>query len=866
MHTSAGTSPRARRATAVVSASNAATLLSTVSVFTDDLERLVKAHAEIDKAFRDQTQAAVTEIRRRLGRDELWVAVVGEFKAGKSTFLNALLGAPLLGTAKAEYTGVNTVLRYGAECDYAYETERGKVVRFADEVPDQRARLQKEIASAERQCDDVRKSLSAAELRVQTCERELSNARATAAAQEAGVAVHRDTTERMRLARMHREAEAETAAMAESSSAALVPGFLRADARWWAVWIWFLRFVAGWIWRREFAAWRSAVATSERALSNHREVCAQLESTTAAATAAENELGHARWGVHAAETVLGDARRTVQNLQNSRRSTEDALARARRELETHTRERLARFRENIRSVAAIDRRGDAVRSLTVWYPSPLLQTGLVLLDTPGVNTPQKKFEARAWEAIERDADACVLLTPVSQALSLETRKALKRMRDYVPHIALAITKVDKATQDVFSDDPDEVRAQVEEVLRGAVQGYAREMGRTERDVFWIATAAERAVPETPAFSDRESREFAAAIESLTRALASERAAVLGVRAAKLGAVAVQHLREEVERVERVYAERIEKLESERLPDPNAEAERLSKGYRATLRDRLKEVETSRAVAIDGVGAQWMLDIEAAIQGRREKKTLEQFASGKLEKRIEELRNRLNQQLSEYLADASAVTRAVATNALEEVHQRYRIVARTSKVSVPAQAVEIDASKLLDGARVSVSNVLAGHSDENLYAAGGGATAGAVIGTFLLPGIGTVIGGVLGGIAGSLFGPSLDDLKAKLIANCRGVVENALTQAKEQLATAAKRVRADGKRTINDALSLEVSRFAQWIESVLRDEERLIEGERKKLQDLLERAQRLEASGGEMTRLSAAIAKESALMARSPQPS
>ncbi len=866
MHTSPETSPRTRRATAVVSASNAATLLSTVSFFADDLERLVKAHAEIDKAFRDQTRAAVAEIRRRLGRDELWVAVVGEFKAGKSTFLNALLGAPLLGTAKAEYTGVNTVLRHGAECDYAYETEAGKVIRFVDEVPDQRPLLQKEIMRADRHCGDVQKSLSMAERRVETCGRELLSARDAAAAKEAAYAVRRDATEHVRLARRYREADAQTAAIAAASSAALVPGFLRADARWWAVWTWLLRFAIGWIWRKEFIAWRSALAARERALSSHCEVCAQLESTTAAATAAENELGYARWDALTAESALEEARRTVQSLEDSRNSTQDALARLRRELEAHTRERLARFRENIRSVAAIDRRGDAVRSLTVWYPSPLLQTGLVLLDTPGVNTPQKKFEARAWEAIEREADACVLLTPVSQALSLETRKALKRMRDYVPHIALAITKVDKAAQDVFTDDPDEVRAQVEEVLRGAVQGYAREMGRTERDVFWIATAAERAVPETPAFSEREGREFAEAIERLTSALASERAAVLGVRAAKLGAVAVQHLREEVERVERVYAERIEKLESERLPDPNAEAERLSKGYRAALRDRLKEVEASHTEAIDGVGARWTLDIEAAIQGRGERKTLEQFASGTLEKKIEELRNRLNQQLSEYLADASAETRAVATSALEEVHQRYRIVARTSKVSVPAQTVEIDASRLLDGARMGVSNVLSGHSDENLYAAGGGATAGAVIGTFLLPGIGTVIGGVLGGIAGSLFGPSLDDLKAKLIANCRGVMENALTQAKEQLAAAAKRARADGKRAINDALSLEVSRFAQWIESILRDEERRIDGEREKLQDLLERAQRLEASGGEMTRLSATIAKESALMARSPQPS
>ncbi|WP_028325900.1 glycine zipper domain-containing protein [Desulfatirhabdium butyrativorans] len=44
----------------------------------------------------------------------------------------------------------------------------------------------------------------------------------------------------------------------------------------------------------------------------------------------------------------------------------------------------------------------------------------------------------------------------------------------------------------------------------------------------------------------------------------------------------------------------------------------------------------------------------------------------------------------------------------------------------------------------------------------GAGAGAIIGSFILPGIGTVIGAAFGGWVGSLFGPTLDEMKVDAI--------------------------------------------------------------------------------------------------------
>jgi GTP-binding protein EngB required for normal cell division len=54
-------------------------------------------------------------LRERLINERLQLAVLGQFKRGKSTFLNALLGAPLLPTGVVPLTAVATFIRWGPE-------------------------------------------------------------------------------------------------------------------------------------------------------------------------------------------------------------------------------------------------------------------------------------------------------------------------------------------------------------------------------------------------------------------------------------------------------------------------------------------------------------------------------------------------------------------------------------------------------------------------------------------------------------------------------------------------------------------------------------------------------------------------------
>jgi len=59
--------------------------------------------------------AALAEIRSRLAAGRFHLAVLGQFKRGKSTLINALLGQPLLPTAVLPATGIPTYLSYGKD-------------------------------------------------------------------------------------------------------------------------------------------------------------------------------------------------------------------------------------------------------------------------------------------------------------------------------------------------------------------------------------------------------------------------------------------------------------------------------------------------------------------------------------------------------------------------------------------------------------------------------------------------------------------------------------------------------------------------------------------------------------------------------
>lgn len=80
----------------------------------DVLDGVMAKMGDLDAEAFAGVRQRLADLRRRLGEQRLHVAILGQFKRGKSTVLNALLGEPLLPTAVVPVTAIPTYVRAGA--------------------------------------------------------------------------------------------------------------------------------------------------------------------------------------------------------------------------------------------------------------------------------------------------------------------------------------------------------------------------------------------------------------------------------------------------------------------------------------------------------------------------------------------------------------------------------------------------------------------------------------------------------------------------------------------------------------------------------------------------------------------------------
>jgi len=76
---------------------------------------LCEVAERLDSAVREETVRHLDALRAKLREEAFNLVVLGQFKRGKSTFINALLGANILPTAIVPLTSVVTILRFGPE-------------------------------------------------------------------------------------------------------------------------------------------------------------------------------------------------------------------------------------------------------------------------------------------------------------------------------------------------------------------------------------------------------------------------------------------------------------------------------------------------------------------------------------------------------------------------------------------------------------------------------------------------------------------------------------------------------------------------------------------------------------------------------
>jgi tRNA U34 5-carboxymethylaminomethyl modifying GTPase MnmE/TrmE len=716
----------------------------------------------------------------RLNREEFFVAIVGEMKAGKSTFLNAILGAPVLSTAKRESTATVTYIRKSDDIGYTALMISGQKQDFVDSEAAQRDELL---------------------LLIKACLNELA---------EYG---HQDRQEEFSVNRITLTLENGVYALPQNVIAALNKLPLKAP---------------------DLLKLKNEVKTSIPVLLLAKK---------------------SPWYLRPFQIVLAFFyRKTLLsyhdlNIKSLDATLDDSLI----ELQRIHAERFSRFISEVQDLTDMNKQGNQVIQLDLKFPALRLPPNIVLMDTPGVNTSSQENEQRAWRAIKESADGCLLVSSTSQAVSESTKAFIREVKDVVPHILLVLTKVDELLDSSLDDDMD-AHAQLEEVRKIATTRFAKEVGRSSKDIFSIAVAARTALV-TGSDTHGLKEKFDHDLTQLFDLLSTERAMAVCAYAKVTTSKAISQVKTYESDARQVYQKRLQALQDQRLP---------------AVKDFIQKSMETEDAAIIKVGSQIATDIQPVIdnafktQIEKWKKTINQCESKAevkeliaktsrlLQDSLKEIDTEIQLSISKMVVEKSVSIENRLSIGLQD---KYRIVDSITGGHAKNGVRRVNEITNTTGS-LSVANEMSSlvdaHQGVQVVIGAGGAALGAVIGSFIAPGIGTAVGAGIGALLGLL--SSLDSIKAdciKKIEETLGGYKVEITRASsESSSKLADAIRSSIKQWFTKA----VEGFQSHIDHLINEQRREYQKVESELKHLLSCVKELQSYSDTTDRLAKELAE------------
>ena len=393
---------------------------------------------------------------------------------------------------------------------------------------------------------------------------------------------------------------------------------------------------------------------------------------------------------------------------------------------------------------------DVIHSVVVHHPSDLLQRRLVLIDTPGI-AADSVHTMKTVDIIEREADACLFLLPAEQAGTLSDLDFVKEhVMSNVGDIIFVLTKADKA------DSPEELDELVD-IVQSKV-----------RDKLGLSSCMVLAVSAKEALADRDSEarsRFRSFVNEVSSFAERNRDLIMAKRLLSVEASIMHRLREAADRARAEYEFEQKRLQSYAIENLGSFIEREREGVfsRFDMAFDPERYEVRMEMALIGVVKRARSEANRIISGAGNMKQLKEVCETDLRSCL----GRMNAVLmNEYRHQLEALDEPMQ----QLVQTAFADFERSFEEQYPLRKltgchISVDVGQNLRGLSCADTREQVAAVAEAIYsgksAGETGAALGAIVGTMLLPGVGSVVGGALGYFASKLFGPSLADVKASV---------------------------------------------------------------------------------------------------------
>lgn len=444
----------------------------------------------------------------------------------------------------------------------------------------------------------------------------------------------------------------------------------------------------------------------------------------------------------------------------------------------------------------------------VLLPSDSLTDGLVIVDTPGANANNPRHGEVTACALRDICDAAIIAVPADAAGSESLFKYLElHAKELIHRCIFLVTKVDLLRRE-------RDRSLVIDNLRARINaqfGLANPRVLAAAPQFIVETLPNPEIGHTgPIINSRNKDEYEFSSDEIAKWTSHFESMEIQLRQI-LKEKRLQSIADDIGiLLERLFRRLTDKLES-RLQEYRSQHEALEKlvipnihGFIAPKRDGHVQKATSSIQRLIRQLPNELESIKVNIVGRLHDKVNGASNTNELktvmESGVPNIMSSGEAEIRRHVEKLVKKIAQIANHELKGFHDEFQNHYRSLATLGGKLQADAKQAKVVLGQFANTSSQLsadlaagvAGVRDEQTNRVIGGGAAGAVLGTILLPGVGTVLGAAVGSFFSSMFGPSLDEIKSQCWPPLRARACNALDEANSEIISAVNEV---GKRTV-----------------------------------------------------------------------
>lgn len=448
------------------------------------------------------------------------------------------------------------------------------------------------------------------------------------------------------------------------------------------------------------------------------------------------------------------------------------------------------------------------------FPSPRLQQALTIIDTPGISAEEEHTKI-TLDVINQQADACMFLCPADQAGTLSDLRFISEHVEKISgDIFFAITKTDMA------GDEEELR-EIVDVVREKIR---EQTGIKDPKILAVSPLQALRAPHS-----REGRAFYEAIDAVTDLVDSNRDSIMVRRLLKVEHSLMELLSERARTAQEAYYARLQELKAYQIQDIKAFIEEQKLEVFRNLEELFEEgayLEIYRRALTD-VAAKVKDHIRQILAQAESTSELKEACEGPVVERLGVYRTELEEALRAASTAVSSQLNGLIRKVFRDFEERFEAQYSLKRLtygqvsmgsfSLPPGAVEVSAEAALTQVNEALGAQNAG--------VGLGMAGGAIVGSMILPGIGTIIGGLLGSVLGNLFGPPIKEVRRKVFAS---IVQAISDQLNHELYPQLENMIAQKRLELNNVILETIEQYVRRYDTVVR---RLIEEHEQKKREI-----------------------------------